>query len=127
MVKHIYFDKEYPEFHNYRVLDVSRNKSELYDGRNWIVGKADDGMIKIFENVNTTLTEPFDEENINKTIRFIEKHDELLEKAAWINWSKNYCLKLWKEDDEEYMNDRKQILDKLKLIFYNYRDQILAS
>ncbi len=127
MVKHIYIDKNYPEFHNFKVLDLARNKSEYYDGKDWVVGKADDGLIKIFENVNTALVEPFDKDNIDKTIKFIRNNEELKKKYQWINWSKNYCVNLFKDTEKEYIEDRNKILNELKLIFYNYKDQILAS
>jgi hypothetical protein len=126
MAKQIFIDGTNPEFHNFKVLDISRNKSEFYDGKNWIVGKADDGLLKIFENVNNVLTEPFDKNKLEKTIKFIESNDELKKKTKWINWAKNYCNNLWSESDEEYMGERKLILEKLKLIFFNYKDQILA-
>ncbi len=125
MVKQIYIDPTYPEFHNFKVLDLARNKSEYYDGKDWVVGKADDGLIKIFENVNTALIEPFDKENINKTIKYIRENEELKKKYKWIDWSKNYCKNLFKDSDKEYMEDRNRILNDLKLIFYNYKDEIL--
>ncbi len=127
MVKHIYIDKSHPEFHNFKVLDLARNKSEYYDGKDWVVGKADDGILKIFENANTVLTEPFDKHNIDKTIKFIKNNEEFKKKYQWIDWSKNYCVNLFKDTDKEYTDDRNKILNELKLIFYNYKDQILAS
>ncbi len=125
MVKHIYIDPTYPEFHNFKVLDLARNKSEYYNGKDWVVGKADDGLIKIFENVNTVLTEPFDKNNIDKTIKFIRNNEELKKKYQWIDWSKNYCKNLFKDTEKEYLDDRNKILNELKLIFYNNRDEIL--
>ncbi len=125
MVKHIYIDKTYPEFHNFKVLDLARNKSEYYNGKDWVVGKADDGLIKIFENVNTALIEPFDKDNIDKTIKFIRNNEELKNKYKWIDWSKNYCRNLFKDTDKEYVEDRNKILNELKLIFYNNREEIL--
>ncbi len=125
MVKQIYIDKTYPEFHNFKVLDLSRNKSEYYNGKDWVVGKADDGLLKIFENVNTALIEPFDKNNIDKTIKFIKNNEELKKKYQWIDWSKNYCKNLFKDSDKEYVEDRNKILNELKLIFYNNRDEIL--
>ncbi len=127
MVKHIYIDPAHPEFHNFKVLDLARNKSEYYNGKDWVVGKADDGLLTIFENVNSVLTEPFDKNNIDKTIKFIRNNEELKKKYKWIDWSKNYCINLFRDNDKEYIEDRNRILNDLKLIFYNYKDQILAS
>ncbi len=65
--------------------------------------------------------------NRSKTIKFIKNNEEFKKKYQWIDWSKNYCVNLFKDTDKEYTDDRNKILNELKLIFYNYKDQILAS
>ncbi len=123
MAKHIYIDT--PENKNFRIVDLSRNKCEYYDGKKWVAGKTDDKIIKVFENVNNVLTGPFDKENLIKTLKFIESNKELKEKTKWINFSKGYCLSLWDETDPENIENKKKIINELKYIFFNYRDEIL--
>ncbi len=123
MAKHIYIDT--PEHKNFRILDLSRNKCEYYDGKKWVTGKTDDKIIKVFENVNNVLTAPFDKENLIKTLKFIENNAELKEKNKWITFSKGYCLSLYDESDPENIENKKKIINELKHIFFNYKDEIL--
>ncbi len=123
MAKHIYIDT--PENKNFRIVDLSRNKCEYYNGEKWVTGKTDDKIIKMFENVNNVLTGPFDKENLIKTLKFIESNKELKEKTKWINFSKGYCMSLWDETDPENIENKKKIINELKYIFFNYKDQIL--
>ncbi len=123
MAKQIYIDT--PENKNFRVLDLSRNKCEYYDGKKWVTGKTDDKIIKVFENVNNVLTAPFDKENLIKTLKFIENNAELKEKNKWITFSKGYCLSLYDESDPENIENKKKIINELKHIFFNYKDEIL--
>jgi hypothetical protein len=125
ITKLIYINSMKPQNKNFRVVDLARNKCEFYDGKKWITGKTMDELIKIFENVNTVITDPFEEDKIYKTIKFIENNEELRKKSNWINWSKNYCLSLWDENDKENVGKRNDILNEIKLIFYNNRDEIL--
>ena len=123
MAKQIYIDT--PENKNFRVLDLSRNKCEYYNGKKWVIGKTNEKILKLFNNVNNVLTGPFDKENLIKTLKFIDGNKELKEKIKWINFSKGYCLSLWDESDPENIENKKKIIDELKHIFFNYRDQIL--
>ncbi len=121
LTKEIFRNKKRPEFLNFEILDLARNKSRYYDGENWITGNADDGSKKVFENVNSVILEPFEKKNIYKTIKFIEKDDELSEKAEWINWGKNFCGKLFTEDDKEYVEHKEKICDNIKNLMYSVK------
>ncbi len=121
LTKEIFRNKKRPEFLNFEILDLARNKSRYYDGENWVTGNADDGAEKVFENVNSVILEPFEKKNIYKTIRFIEKDDELSEKAEWINWGKNFCGKLFTEDDKEYVEHKEKICDNIKNLMYSIK------
>jgi hypothetical protein len=124
MAKEIFMNKNRPEFSNFEVLDLSRNKCKYYDGDIWLIGKTDDGIVKVFTNVNTILTEPFDKENEKKTMEFIEKDKDLKKNKSEIKWSKNYCNNLWNENDKEYLGDRDKIYNELKLSFFNNKNGI---
>ncbi len=60
----------------------------------WVTGKTSDKLMKIFDIVNSLLTDPFEKENLIKTLKFIQTHEELNQKNKWITMSKNYCLSL---------------------------------
>ncbi len=124
MARHLFINNDKPEFKNFRVTDMSRNKSEYHDGQKWITGRADQGVLKIFENINDVLIEPFTGENLEKTIKFIQKDPKKYSKQT-ITWSKNYCKNLYDTKDKDNIINKNDILDELKLIFYNNREQIL--
>jgi hypothetical protein len=124
MAKHIFINDDKPEFKNFRVTDMSRNKSEYHDGNQWMAGRADQGVLKIFENINDVLIEPFTDENLEKTIKFIQKDPKKYSKQT-INFSKTYCRKLYDTKDKENISNKNDILDELRLIFYNNREKIL--
>jgi hypothetical protein len=124
MAKHLFINDDKPEFKNFRVTDMSRNKSEYHDGKKWNTGKADQGVLKIFENINDVLIEPFTDDNLEKTIKFIQKDPKKYSKQT-ITWSKTYCRNLYDTKDKENISNKNDILDELKLIFYNNREQIL--
>jgi hypothetical protein len=124
MARHLFINDDKPEFKNFRVTDISRNKSEYHDGNKWMTGRADQGVLKIFENINDVLIEPFTGENLEKTIKFIQKESKKYSKQT-ITWSKNYCKNLYDTKDKDNVINKNDILDELKLIFYNNREQIL--
>ncbi len=123
MAKEIYINT--PENKNFRILDLSRNKCEYYNGKKWVIGKTNEKILKLFDSVNNILTAPFDKENLIKTLKFIDGNKELKGKIKWINFSKGYCLSLWDETDPENIENKKKIINELKYIFFNYRDEIL--
>ncbi len=126
MAKHLFINDDKPEFKNFRVTDISRNKSEYHDGKKWNTGRADQGVLHMFENINDILIEPFTDDNLEKTIKFIQKDPKKYSKQTII-WSKNYCKKLYDTKDKENISNKNDILDELKLIFYNNREQILNT
>ncbi len=123
-VKDVYLNDDKPENKNFRVTDMSRNKSEYYDGKNWIVGKADEKILKIFENINDLFIGPFMGENYNKTMNYINQKQEFRERLRTINSGRNFCRNLYSETDKDSINNRNNILEELKLLFYNFREQI---
>ncbi len=127
MVKHIYLNKNKPENKNFRIVDLARNKCEYHNGKKWVTGKSNEKILKIFDNVNTMLTEPFEKDKIIKTLEFIENNAELKKNSKFINISKNYCESLWDDDDKENIENKNNIINELKLIFYNYREEILKN
>ncbi len=118
VAKEIFRNKNRPEFLNFEVTDLARNKSRYYDGDNWVVGNAEDGIEKVFENVNSTILEPFEKENIRKTVNMIIKDDKLKEKYKWIDWGRNFCGKLF-TDDKEYVEHKDKICENIKHMMYN--------
>jgi hypothetical protein len=125
MTKHIYLNDSKPENKNFCVMDLTRNKCTYNDGKKWLVGKTDDKIIKIFDKVNNILTEPFDKDKLNKTIQFIQSNKQFREKSDTIKYSKNYLLSLWDENDKENLENKSEIIDELKHIFFNNKDAIL--
>ncbi len=125
MAKHIYLNKDKPQNKNFRVLDLARNKCEYYDGNKWIAGRTNDELLKMFENVNSLIIDPFGKNEIEKTLEFIRKNETLKNKYKTIITCKNYCLSLFDETDKENLEARSEILNELKLIFYNNKDEIL--
>ncbi len=125
MTKHIYLNDSKPENKNFCVMDLTRNKCTYNDGKKWLVGKTDDKIIKIFDKVNNILTEPFDKDKLNKTIQFIQSNKQFREKSDTIKYSKNYLLSLWDENDKENIENKSEIIDELKHIFFNNKDAIL--
>jgi hypothetical protein len=126
MAKHLFINDDKPEFKNFRVTDISRNKSEYHDGKKWNTGRADQGVSKIFENINDMLGEPFTQDNLEKTIQFIKKNPKKYSKQT-ITWSKNYCKNLYDNKEKENIVNRNNVINDLKLIFYNNREQILNT
>ncbi len=124
-VKYIYLNDSKPENKNFVVNDIARNKCQYYDGKKWITGRANDEILKIFENTNSLLTDPFDRVEIEKTIEFIRKNKKYSEKYNTILKCKNYALSLFDESDKENMEKREELLKELKLIFYSHKDEIL--
>jgi hypothetical protein len=124
-VRDVYLNDSKPENKNFRVTDMSRNKSEFYDGKNWIVGKADEKIMKIFEGINDKFIEPFIGDNLDKTMSFINRKKDYRERLKAINSGRHFCRSLYSETDKEAISNRNTILDELKLLFYNNRDNIL--
>ncbi len=106
-------------------MDLTRNKCSYNNGKKWLVGKTDDKIVKIFDKVNNILTEPFDKDKLNKTIQFIQSNKQFREKSDTIKYSKNYLLSLWDENDKENVENKSAIIDELKHIFFNNKDEIL--
>lgn len=125
MVKHVYINDSKPEYKNFCVVDLARNKCQYHNGKKWVAGKTNDRIIKIFDNVNTMLTEPFEKDKLLKTIQFIQNNEDLKTKSTWINYSKNYLLSLWDENDKENVENKNDIINELKLVFYNNKNEIL--
>jgi hypothetical protein len=69
--------------------------------------------------------DPFNEPEAIKTVEFIRKNKKYAEKYATILKCKNYAKSLFNEWDKESMENRQEILDELKIIFYNHKDEIL--
>ncbi len=125
MTKHIYLNDSKPENKNFCIMDLTRNKCSYNNGKKWLVGKTDDKIVKIFDKVNNILTEPFDKDKLNKTIQFIQSNKQFREKSDTIKYSKNYLLSLWDENDKENVENKSAIIDELKHIFFNNKDEIL--
>ncbi len=125
MAKHVYINDSKPEYKNFCVVDLARNKCQYHNGKKWVTGKTNDKIAKIFDNVNTMLTEPFEKDKLLKTIQFIQNNEDFKTKNTWINYSKNYLLSLWDENDKENIENRSEIINELKLVFYNNKNEIL--
>ncbi len=118
VTKEIFRNKERPEFLNLEVTDLARNKAKYYDGDNWVTGNANDCAMTVFENVNSRILEPFEEDNIEKTVNMIIKDKELKPNYKTINYSRNYCGKLFSED-KEYIDQRNKICENIKNMMYS--------
>ncbi len=118
VAKEIFRNKARPEFLNLEVTDLARNKAKYYDGDNWVTGNANDCAMTVFENVNSRILEPFEEDNIEKTVKMIIKDTELKPNYKTINYSRNYCGKLFSED-KEYVDQRNKICENIKNMMYS--------
>jgi len=125
MVKHIYLNADKPENQNFIVNDIARNKCKYFDGEKWLIGKATEKLLGIFENTNSLFVDPFDEPEAIKTVEFIRKNKKYKDKYPTILKCKNYAKSLFNEFDKESIESRQQIIDELKIIFYNHREEIL--
>ena len=124
ITKYVYLNDKKPENKNFCVVDTARNKCKYFDGTKWVIGKTNDKVNKIFDNMHNMLTEPFEKENINKTIEFIKKYPKKFNEK-WIKISNTYLKSLYDEDDKENMENKLKVLEELKLIFFNNKDEIL--
>ena len=124
ITKHVYLNDLKPENKNFCVVDMARNKCKYYNGEKWMIGKTTDKIGKIFDNVHNMLTDPFEKENINKTIEFIKTNQKKFNEK-WIKISNVYLKSLYDDDDKENMDNKLKVLDELKLIFFNHKDEIL--
>ncbi len=124
MTKHIYINDKKPENKNFCVVDMARNKCKYNDGNKWQIGKTTEKVNKIFDNVHTLLTDPFEKENINKTIEFIRANPKKFNEK-WIKLSNTYLQSLYDEDDKENIENKLKILEEIKLIFFNNKEEIL--
>ncbi len=118
VTKEIFRNKARPEFLNFEVTDLARNKSRLFDGDNWVTGNANDGVMTVFENVNSRILEPFEKDNIENTVNMIIKDTELKPNYKTINYSRNFCGKLFSED-KEYIDHRTKICENIKNMMYS--------
>ncbi len=118
VTKEIFRNKARPEFLNMEITDLARNKSRYFDGDNWVTGNANDCVMTVFENVNSRILEPFEEDNIEKTVNMIIKDTELKPNYKTINYSRNYCGKLFSED-KEYIDQRNKICENIKNMMYS--------
>ncbi len=125
LVKYIYLNKDKPENQNFVVNDIARNKCQYFDGEKWITAKANDKILKLFENTNSLITDPFDRPELEKTLKFIRENKKYESKINTIIESKNFAKSLFDETEKENLDKRQEILDELKLIFYSHRDEIL--
>ncbi len=125
MTKHIYINDNKPENKNFCVLDMSRNKCTYWNGKKWVVGNTKPLVDEIFNKVHNVLTDPFEKDNIHKTIEFIQSNPFLKKSKKFIDFSKNYLDSLYDENDKENIQNKESILSELKYIFYNNREEIL--
>jgi hypothetical protein len=124
ITKHVYLNDSKPENKNFCVVDTARNKCKYFDGTKWVIGKTNDKVTKIFDNIHNMLTDPFEKEHINKTIEFIKANPKKYNEK-WIKVSNTYLKSLYDEDDKENMENKLKVLEELKLIFFNNKDEIL--
>jgi hypothetical protein len=124
ITKHVYLNDKKPENKNFCVVDTARNKCKYFDGKKWVIGKTNDKVTKIFDNIHNMLTDPFEKEHINKTIEFIKANPKKYNEK-WIKVSNTYLKSLYDEDDKENMENKLKVLEELKLIFFNNKDEIL--
>lgn len=124
ITKHIYLNEDKPENQNFCITDMSRNKCKYHNGNKWMIGKSNDKIVKIFDSVHNVLTEPFEKENIEKTTAFIRANPKKFN-AQFIKVANHYLTSLYDEEDKESMEDKAKVLEELKLIFFNNKDEIL--
>ncbi len=124
MTRHVYINDKKPENKNFCVVDMARNKCKYHDGKKWLIGKTTEKVNRIFDNLHTLLTDPFEKENINKTIEFIRANPKKFNEK-WIKISNTYLKNLYDEDDKESVENKLKILEEIKLIFFNNKDEIL--
>ncbi len=124
--KHALLNDKIPENKHFKVLDIARNKCEYYNGEKWIKDDANKCTTQIMDYLKDSLQDLFNNENCDKTIKFIQKNKEKLSQR-YINYSKNFCFNLDKIDDKEYRNHREDIVQQLRYIFYNHKDEILSN
>jgi hypothetical protein len=74
--------------------------------------------MKVFENTNSRILEPFEKENIHDTVEMIRKDKELYPNYKIINYSRNFCDKLFTED-KEYIDHKDKICENIKHMMYN--------
>jgi hypothetical protein len=124
ITKYVYLNDKKPENKNFCVVDTARNKCKYFDGKKWVIGKTNDKVTKIFDNIHNMLTDPFEKEHINKTIEFIKANPKKYNEK-WIKVSNTYLKSLYDEEDKENMENKIKVLEELKLIFFNNKDEIL--
>ncbi len=124
MTKHIYLNDDKPENQNICVVDLARNKCKYHDGEKWIIGKSSEKVNKVFDNIFNMLTDPFEKENILKTTEFIKANPKKFN-STFIKVSNTYLKSLYDEDDKENMENKAKVLEEMKLIFFNNRDEIM--
>jgi len=124
ITRHVYLNDSKPENKNFCVVDMTRNKCKYHDGNKWLIGKTTEKINKIFDNLHILLTDPFEKENINKTIEFIRANPKKFNEK-WIKISNAYLKNLYDEDDKENIENKLKILEEIKLIFFNNKDEIL--
>ncbi len=122
--KHIYMNDSKPENKNFYVTDISRDSCKLHNGKKWIRAKASEKINKMLNNLQVVLTDPFEKENIKKTLEYIETNKKLYN-DKFIRWAVNYLNNLENEDDKDNIENKKKILEELKLVFYNNKEEIL--
>ncbi len=124
ITKHIYLNDAKPENQNFYVTDMSRNKCKYHDGKKWLIGKSSDKITKIFDNVHNVLTDPFEKENIEKTTAFIKANPKKYN-PQFIKVANHYLKSLYDDDDKESIEDKAKVLEELKLIFFNNKEEIM--
>ncbi len=126
MTKHIFLNDDKPENKNFCVVDLARNKCKYSNGKRWLIGKTNDKIVKIFDNVHNMLTDPFEQENIEKTTEFIKSNPKKFN-STWIRVARQYLKSLYDEEDKENIECKAKVLCELKLIFFNNKDDILKK
>jgi hypothetical protein len=125
LTKHIFINDDKPENKNFCVLDMSRNKCKYWNGKKWIIGNSKPMVNKIFDKVQNVLTEQFEKDKLTKTIEFIKSNNKFKHKEKFINYSKIYLNNLYDDTDKENIQNKEEIINELKTIFYNNREEIL--
>ena len=124
ITKHVYLNDDKPENKNFCVVDMARNKCKYYNGKKWLVGRTTERIDKIFDSIHNVLTDPFEKDRINKTIEFIKANPKKFNEK-WIKISNTYLKSLYDEDDKDNIENKLKVLEELKLIFFNNKDDII--
>ncbi len=122
--RHVYINDSKPENKNFYITDISRDSCKMHNGKRWIRAKASDKINTMMEKLQWTLTDPFEKENIQRTIEYIQKNKKFYNEKL-IKLSVSFLNDLDNVEEKENIEIKKDILEELKLIFYNNKEEIL--